>query len=522
MTQVADTSLPIEDTNSAKQSSSLRKIASNMSSLIASDVINRVTSFVIYALVGRYLGAFAFGQMSLALSMFYTFQVFAIAGLKTLITREIAKDPKLTDKYLVNGSVIVIGSTLFSLVGLFIFMRIMGYDQTPGLYVSLEDIKSGVGWFNAWVNQANTAHIILIVCLGLMPFALASICEAVFQGREQMTYIAYVNGPANIIRIVLILILTINGTSLYPIAILMFVSHVFVMIAEWYFMLRHITVPKLQFDLRFAVQQVKKSLTFLSIDALIAVFASTYLILISKFINEAAVGLFSSATQLVTPLVILYQSIVLSVFPIMCQRFDKDNPSGMKRISNTLLEILLILAIPMTVGVFAFAEWGLVFVYGKEQFAEAGEAVRLMALVVLMQSITAVLGRVLVASMRERVTLRIVAVNLVISLVLGIYFIPRYGIFGAAFASLLAMFVDLAQHYFPVAKMLNGVPLINLSWRPTLAAGIMAAFLYIMKDQNEILTIGLAIGVYFIALAILMIITVGSPQKIRAKYLGTV
>ncbi|MCA9882969.1 MAG: hypothetical protein KC708_08370, partial [Anaerolineae bacterium] len=67
MTQVADTSLPIEDTNSAKQSSSLRKIASNMSSLIASDVINRVTSFVIYALVGRYLGAFAFGQMSLAL-----------------------------------------------------------------------------------------------------------------------------------------------------------------------------------------------------------------------------------------------------------------------------------------------------------------------------------------------------------------------------------------------------------------------------------------------------------------------
>ncbi|NJL54242.1 oligosaccharide flippase family protein [bacterium] len=60
--------------------STLGTVMRNMTSLIASDVINRVTSFVIYALVGRFLGAFAFGQISLALSLFYTFQVFASQG----------------------------------------------------------------------------------------------------------------------------------------------------------------------------------------------------------------------------------------------------------------------------------------------------------------------------------------------------------------------------------------------------------------------------------------------------------
>ncbi len=71
-----------ENPTPVKRRSRFRTVLSNTVSLMASDVINRVSSFVIYALVGRYMGAFAFGQISLALSLFYTFQVFAVAGTK--------------------------------------------------------------------------------------------------------------------------------------------------------------------------------------------------------------------------------------------------------------------------------------------------------------------------------------------------------------------------------------------------------------------------------------------------------
>ncbi|TEU13176.1 MAG: hypothetical protein E3J25_06220, partial [Anaerolineales bacterium] len=66
---------------STMAASRLRRIARNAASILASDIVSRATTFVLYALVARYLGAVEFGQMSLALSMFYTFGVFAGAGL---------------------------------------------------------------------------------------------------------------------------------------------------------------------------------------------------------------------------------------------------------------------------------------------------------------------------------------------------------------------------------------------------------------------------------------------------------
>src|SRR5438552_17047754 len=93
----------------------LRRSLGNAASILASDVVNRGTSFVLYALVARYLGAFAFGQLSLALTLFYTFQVLAAAGLRTLVVREVARDKEKTNFYLINGSMTVVGTCVLSI-----------------------------------------------------------------------------------------------------------------------------------------------------------------------------------------------------------------------------------------------------------------------------------------------------------------------------------------------------------------------------------------------------------------------
>ena len=71
-------------------SMNLRSVGGNALSILSSDVLNRAASFVLYAMVARHLGAFEFGQMALALSLFYMFQVSAMAGLKVLIVRQVA------------------------------------------------------------------------------------------------------------------------------------------------------------------------------------------------------------------------------------------------------------------------------------------------------------------------------------------------------------------------------------------------------------------------------------------------
>ncbi|MCU1316110.1 MAG: polysaccharide biosynthesis protein, partial [Candidatus Acidoferrum typicum] len=105
----------------------LRKTAGNALSILTSDVMNRMTSFVLYAFVARRLGAHEFGQLTLAFTLFYTFQVFAVGGLKTLIVRQVAKDRAQTRLYFTNGCMIVAFSSLASIAALWSFVHLMHY-----------------------------------------------------------------------------------------------------------------------------------------------------------------------------------------------------------------------------------------------------------------------------------------------------------------------------------------------------------------------------------------------------------
>ena len=489
----------------------MRKVLSNTISLVASDVFTRITSFVIYILVGRYLGAFAFGQMSLALSMFYTFQVLSVAGLKVLIVREVAKDPNQAEKYFVNGSFFVIVSSLISLGILALLVYSMGYHhQYPPQEIGQV--------FN--YQQPNTAIVILLTCLSLVPFAMSRICEGIFQGTQNMTFIAYVGVPVNLIRIILIIGFLTNGYGLYTVIFILLFTHIFAMLAMWVLLWVNILRPKLRLDFSFMKMMFRQALTFLGIDAVVAVTSSIYLIILSYFLDETAVGLYSSAAQLVTPFFVISQSIIVSTFPILCGYFEEDNMFDMRRVAHNLLEILLVIFFPTVVLVFYHAEWSLDFIFGGAEFAEAGDLLRIMVIAMMLRSLTSVLGGVLLASLREKITFRIVIVELVLNLLLGVTFMYFYGLVGAASASLVVMIVVFLLHLFPVLRIIKGISILSLIWRVLLAAIVMAAFLNLKVFTYPLIDMLSAGLLYLLILAILVFLSFGSIQKMRSHYLG--
>src|SRR5438094_248534 len=206
----------------------LRRILTNAASILASDVVNRGTSFVLYALVARYLGAFPFGQLSLALTLFYTFQVLAAAGLKTLVVREVARDKDRTNAYLMNGVVTVAATGVVSIAALFAFVRLMGYSRP-------------------------TASLILLLSAGLLPAALAMLFEALFQAWEKMHLIAAANIPANLIKAAVALAAVSRGSSVYQLALVILGTQLTIAGIEWYLLRRHIVRPRGEFDLRFSM-----------------------------------------------------------------------------------------------------------------------------------------------------------------------------------------------------------------------------------------------------------------------------
>jgi len=471
----------------------LRTIGGNALSILTSDAMNRATSFVLYALVARRLGAHEFGQLALALSLFYTFQIFAIGGLKTLIIREVARDRAQTGDHFLNGAAIVVATSLCTMAAAFGFVRLMNY-------------------------AADTSLVICLLSLGLLPSALSAVCEAIFQAWEEMRLIPWVNVPGNLCKVGSAFLLLSSKQGLFAIIVVLLLSMLAVAAAECWILVRRFPVRGARLDFRSALRMARSALTFLGIDGSVAIESSLNLILLSKLSSESQVGFYSAAVQLMAPVLLVYQSIAQTILPMLCKEIGPDS-LRLKQTAERATEFLLALALPTVVGAIFLGDWLLVLAYRNPVFLQAFPALRIIFCVLVLQVFSSMLGQVLVAVRRERVVLRIAVVDILLNICIGWLLIGRFGLVGAAITFFLVRMACCLQHCVAVWDILQPIPIVRIAWKPALAAVGMAACLILTDGRSRILSGMAATLVYFAALAALTVWTSGGPREFRAKYL---
>ena len=470
----------------------LVRAASNTASLLTTDVLNKATTFVVYALVARYTDTRAFGQLSLGLLLLYTFQVFACVGLPTLITRDLALNRNQTAKYFTHASFVVTCTALLSSL----LMILLAW----GLRFPLD-----------------TLVILAIFALALLPHALASVTESVFRAWERMHYIAYANVPTNLGKIVCAYALLRLGYGVVAIASMLVTCRVVIVLVEWAMLVVAIERPKAGLDLQCAKDLLSRGSTFLGIDGLIAILNSLDVILISKLCGETEVGLYSAACQLLVPAQMFFQSVVSSVFPMMCRKV-RSNPSHLKTFVQWLIELLLMVGLPMSVALFFLAGPSLLLLYGNKDFSGAASIVGVLVVAQVFQTLITVLGHALWAAWREGTTLRITAINLLVNLVLGLVLIHCFGVIGAAVASLATRMVNAFQHYLAAAEIIGPLPMFRLAWKSLTAATTMAACLFLLNSTGMVLDGTLSLITYVAVLGVLVVHSSGGLQACRANY----
>jgi O-antigen/teichoic acid export membrane protein len=470
--------------------SSLRRLAGNAASLLTSSALNRATTFVLYALVARYLSPFEFGQMSLALTYFYMFQVLAVAGLETLMIRVVANDRARTGEYFLSGSLLVVVFSLLSMSALFAVLRLLNYSR-------------------------ETAAVILLLSLGLLPYSLSIVCQTVFQAWERMHYIAYANIPINIAKVGLAFLFLSKGYGLYHLVLLLVASFVAQATLQGWLMFRYIAKPRLSIDLRLSLWLTRSARTFLGIEVVIALMASLSTVLLSKLASETEVGFYSAAAQLAVPLHIVYQSIVVSVFPLMCRKFGVSF-TALRRITQQLTELMLAIALPAAIGLFFLSDFALELLYGSE-FRLASGTLRILSWSLIFAALAVALGQALFAGVKERITLRIVLVNLAVTLVAGFILISQFGLLGAALTALVKSLVDAIQHYASVSRLLAGLSLARLAWKPAVASLCMAVSFIGINAYGPILAALTASIVYVAVLLALMIQSNGGYHRFKGR-----
>jgi O-antigen/teichoic acid export membrane protein len=335
-----------------------------------------------------------------------------------------------------------------------------------------------------------------------------------------MHFIVLVNAPMNILNIVSVFMVLNNGGSLIHVIIVQVTAYTLIALIELFFMLRYIARPRELPSFR-VIRGLFKSVSFIyAVDAIVAIRAMLAVYLISLVSTEAVVGLFSSAMQLYVPATLPISSLINSLLPMLVRQIEP----GMQRFkasAETVIELISWISIPAATGLFIAAPSILVMFYGRESYAEATIFLRIVAFLLILDGITRLLGVLLYATSNEKHNLRIVLVFSVISLVGSVVAIGLYGAVGASVLTVFLTTGEFLVHAIVLARVLKvRFKYVPLMLRATVASAIMAlALLFPLAGLPTLLQIIGAGIVYAVSLAVILLLTVGGPNKIKEHYL---
>ena len=419
-------------------------------------LLQRGSGFLLYVLIARHLGILAFGQFSLVYTFFLIFQIPAMFGLGNLLVREVAKNRRDYVRYLTNGHLIVTVSALASLVLWVLFVNLFGY--TP------EIVRSSY-----------------LLSLALVPFAMSVVCEAIFKAFERMHFVVYAFAAANLAKIGLVWYLLSHDHGLLDVIGLLVIIQVFMLMLEWFFILRFFPVGRWTVDFKFSWKLARSSATFLGMAIFTMLFMRLNIIILSKFRGELEVGLYNAAFQLTYAFMLVSLSLKDAVYPVL-SRIYTTNLDRFRRYTERSIQFLISLG--LFLAVFLFFQASDIMTIYKEEFVAAVPVLKILAWLLIPLSFDRIFGGVLQASGHQRANLIILVINAVNLLILSIVFIYLYGLIGAGVAFLVCHVTSFILHYAVISKKIFRISVYKIIWKPALAGVVLVLFWLLVGDRH--------------------------------------
>lgn len=466
-----------------------RRAAGNIASMLGVNVVRRGAMLVIYLLVARHLGAHAFGQLSLAVVLLQSWHRFALVGMQTLLTREVALNRERTGSYFVHASVIGLIASLVGTALVVPFPMLMGYSD-------------------------DTKDVIYLVFLGLTPLVLSQIGEGVFQGCERMDLLAYVNVPMQLLKIAAVYACIRLGYGIMGIAVSLSAVQLGIMFLQWILLVCFEGMPSLVFRYRLAWQMIRDSSAFLGIEATNAVRTGLTVAVLSKLCGETSVGVYSAANQLLTPFSMIFDNVALALFPAMCRGYGTSK-ADLIAVVQRVIEGLMVIAIPATTGLFMLSYPIVMLFYEDSEFLVSGDVLRIVVWSLITQALIHVMGRALWASSREKLSLRITVINTVAQAISCIVLTYFFGVIGAAVSVLLTSVISLIQHVIPTVQLLSVAGIASAIGKPLVASMVMAAVITCCREHGLAASIAYAVASYSLVLVALYVWAAGGVRQFR-------
>ncbi len=386
-------------------------VARNTAFLTLASVGQKIIAFVYFLFVARVMLPEATGEYFLAVSITVIFTVVADLGVTPVVIREVAKAPSNAAKLLSQALAIKLPLLVLASLGAVMTGRVLGYSD-------------------------HLQHLIALACVVLSLDALHLLFYGVLRGFQQLRYeslgVFFGQFATGIVGGIVLW----KAPSL-PLLIvaLMAGSIVNVSVAGFNVVRRlgmQVLIPT--FDALSSRRLLIAAFPF----ALAALFVKTYSyvdsILISKFLDTTAVGIYALAYKFTYAFQFLPLAFTAALYPSMSSVVGRD-PVALERIFLRGIWYMAILSTPIVLGLSALAPE--VVELAGVGYADAAAVLSMLIFVLIPIFLDFPVGSLLNASGRQATKTAIMGVTMLINVGLNFLLIPELGIMGAVWAALV-------------------------------------------------------------------------------------
>ena len=379
--------------------------------------------YIVAFILTNMLGASLYGEYSLGMSITDIAKIFIILGMNYGAIRYISYYLGKDDISGIKGA---LKFFLLTVGGLSLVISIVFYLLAP-------TIASDV------YHKPQMTKVLQILAFALPPMSIVFLMSAIFKGFQQIKYRVLISD------IVLPLLSGLFfsaawyfSKSLITVMYLVLIINIIGVILASYFLLK--IFPQIK-DNSVKPSSNNKEIFFYSLPLFMSVFLNIFLnrtdvLMLGYFGSTADVGIYSLAAKLSQVVFIISASVYGIFAPVVSELFAKDDRSRLRKIFVQSTRYSAIVTVPIF-GALILSQKAILSVFGEE-FTNGAEVLLILGLAFLINSILGFAGQMISMSGRSKLVLMNSVGGASLNILLNWFFIPKWGMAGAAWATMIA------------------------------------------------------------------------------------